>query len=89
MSEQPVVHRSPVDQEGAFVNAYLVETAAAVVAVDSLPTVSDSTGCAKRWNGSVSPCTRCCSRTRIPTTTQASHNSSPLTMYQARTAIPG
>jgi glyoxylase-like metal-dependent hydrolase (beta-lactamase superfamily II) len=38
----PTVHRFPVQQEGAFVNAYLVETAAGVVAVDSLLTVSDS-----------------------------------------------
>jgi glyoxylase-like metal-dependent hydrolase (beta-lactamase superfamily II) len=36
------VHRFPVEREGAFVNAYLVETAAGVVAVDSLLTVSDS-----------------------------------------------
>jgi glyoxylase-like metal-dependent hydrolase (beta-lactamase superfamily II) len=42
MTEQPVVHRFPVEQQGAFVNAYLVETAAGVVAVDSLLTVSDS-----------------------------------------------
>jgi glyoxylase-like metal-dependent hydrolase (beta-lactamase superfamily II) len=42
MTEQPVVHRSPVEQAGAFVNAYLVETARGVVAVDSLLTVSDS-----------------------------------------------
>jgi glyoxylase-like metal-dependent hydrolase (beta-lactamase superfamily II) len=42
MSEQAVVHRFPVAQEGAFVNAYLVETAAGVVAVDSLLTVSES-----------------------------------------------
>ena len=42
MAERPVVHRFPVDPEGAFVNAYLVETAAGVVAVDSLLTVSDS-----------------------------------------------
>jgi glyoxylase-like metal-dependent hydrolase (beta-lactamase superfamily II) len=42
MAEQPVVHRFPVEQQGAFVNAYLVETAAGVVAVDSLLTVSDS-----------------------------------------------
>ena len=39
----PTVHRFPTEQEGAFVNAYLVETAAGVVAVDSLLTVSDST----------------------------------------------
>jgi glyoxylase-like metal-dependent hydrolase (beta-lactamase superfamily II) len=36
------VHRFPIEHETAFVNAYLVETAAGVVAVDSLPTVSDS-----------------------------------------------
>jgi glyoxylase-like metal-dependent hydrolase (beta-lactamase superfamily II) len=36
------VHRFPVGQERAFVNAYLVETAAGVVAVDSLLTVSES-----------------------------------------------
>jgi glyoxylase-like metal-dependent hydrolase (beta-lactamase superfamily II) len=41
MTEQPVVHRFPVEP-GAFVNAYLVETARGVVAVDSLLTVSDS-----------------------------------------------
>jgi glyoxylase-like metal-dependent hydrolase (beta-lactamase superfamily II) len=39
----PTVHRFPAEQQGAFVNAYLVETAAGVVAVDSLLTVSDST----------------------------------------------
>jgi glyoxylase-like metal-dependent hydrolase (beta-lactamase superfamily II) len=42
MTEQPVVHSFPVAQEGAFVNAYLVETAAGVVAVDALLTVSES-----------------------------------------------
>jgi glyoxylase-like metal-dependent hydrolase (beta-lactamase superfamily II) len=42
MPHDPVVHRFPVEQEGAFVNAYLVETAAGVVAVDALLTVSDS-----------------------------------------------
>jgi glyoxylase-like metal-dependent hydrolase (beta-lactamase superfamily II) len=36
------LHRFPVEQEGAFVNAYLVETSAGVVAIDSLLTVSDS-----------------------------------------------
>ena len=36
------VHRFPIEHESAFVNAYLVETAAGVVAVDSLLTVSDS-----------------------------------------------
>jgi glyoxylase-like metal-dependent hydrolase (beta-lactamase superfamily II) len=42
MAEQPVVWRFPVEQEGAFVNAYLVETEAGVVAIDSLLTVSES-----------------------------------------------
>jgi glyoxylase-like metal-dependent hydrolase (beta-lactamase superfamily II) len=42
MTEQLVVHRFPGEREGAFVNAYLVETAAGVVAVDSLLTVSES-----------------------------------------------
>ncbi len=42
MTHEPVVHRFPVQQEGAFVNAYLVETAAGVVAVDSQLTVSES-----------------------------------------------
>ena len=42
MADQPVVHRFPVEQKGAFVNAYLVETAVGVVAVDSLLTVSES-----------------------------------------------
>jgi len=36
------VHRFPVEQEGAFVNAYLVESEAGVVAVDSLLTMSAS-----------------------------------------------
>jgi glyoxylase-like metal-dependent hydrolase (beta-lactamase superfamily II) len=42
MADQPVVHRFPFEQEGAFVNAYLVESASEVIAVDSLLTVSDS-----------------------------------------------
>jgi glyoxylase-like metal-dependent hydrolase (beta-lactamase superfamily II) len=42
MAERHVVHRFPVDPERAFVNAYLVETGAGMVAVDSLLTVSDS-----------------------------------------------
>jgi glyoxylase-like metal-dependent hydrolase (beta-lactamase superfamily II) len=37
---EPIVHRFPVEQEGAFVNAYLVETASGVVAVDGLLQVS-------------------------------------------------
>src|ERR687887_571296 len=36
MSAVPTIHRFPVEQEGAFVNAYLVETASGVVAVDGL-----------------------------------------------------
>jgi glyoxylase-like metal-dependent hydrolase (beta-lactamase superfamily II) len=42
MPNPPTVHRFPVDHEGAFVNAYLVETESGVVAVDSLLTVSES-----------------------------------------------
>jgi glyoxylase-like metal-dependent hydrolase (beta-lactamase superfamily II) len=36
------IHRYPAQPEGAFVNAYLVETDQSVVAVDSLLTVSES-----------------------------------------------
>jgi glyoxylase-like metal-dependent hydrolase (beta-lactamase superfamily II) len=36
----PTIHRFPVEHEGAFVNAYLVETASGVVAVDGLLHVS-------------------------------------------------
>jgi hypothetical protein len=36
MSDRPTVHRSPVKHEGAFVNAYLVETASGAIAVDAL-----------------------------------------------------
>src|SRR5262245_38761759 len=42
MSNPPTVHRFPVKHEGAFVNAYLVETAFEVVAVDALLTVTES-----------------------------------------------
>jgi glyoxylase-like metal-dependent hydrolase (beta-lactamase superfamily II) len=42
MSDPPTVHRFPARHEGAFVNAYLVETASGVVAVDALLTVSES-----------------------------------------------
>jgi glyoxylase-like metal-dependent hydrolase (beta-lactamase superfamily II) len=42
MSNKPTIHRFPVQQEGAFVNAYLVETESGLVAVDSLLTVSES-----------------------------------------------
>jgi glyoxylase-like metal-dependent hydrolase (beta-lactamase superfamily II) len=42
VTEEPTIHRFPATQEGAFVNAYLVETDNGVVAVDSLLTVSES-----------------------------------------------
>jgi glyoxylase-like metal-dependent hydrolase (beta-lactamase superfamily II) len=42
MPNEPVVHRFPAEQAGAFVNAYLVETASGVVAVDALLTFSES-----------------------------------------------
>src|SRR5262245_7079924 len=42
MASDPTIHRYPVAHEGAFVNAYLVETDSGVVAIDSLLTVSDS-----------------------------------------------
>jgi glyoxylase-like metal-dependent hydrolase (beta-lactamase superfamily II) len=40
VSGEPVIHRFPVQHDGAFVNAYLVETESSVVAVDGLLTVS-------------------------------------------------
>jgi glyoxylase-like metal-dependent hydrolase (beta-lactamase superfamily II) len=42
MSREPTVHRFPTEHEGAFVNAYAVETEAGVVAIDGLLTVSES-----------------------------------------------
>jgi glyoxylase-like metal-dependent hydrolase (beta-lactamase superfamily II) len=42
MTMHPKVHRFPHKHEGAFVNAYLVETESGVVAIDSLLTVSES-----------------------------------------------
>jgi glyoxylase-like metal-dependent hydrolase (beta-lactamase superfamily II) len=42
MGSDPTIHRYPEQGEGAFVNAFLVETAAGVVAIDSLLTVSES-----------------------------------------------
>jgi glyoxylase-like metal-dependent hydrolase (beta-lactamase superfamily II) len=42
MASEPTIHRYPQEHEGAFVNAYLVETDSSVVAIDSLLTVSDS-----------------------------------------------
>jgi glyoxylase-like metal-dependent hydrolase (beta-lactamase superfamily II) len=40
MSGTPTIHRFPTEHEGAFVNAYLVETDAGVVAVDGQLTIS-------------------------------------------------
>ena len=40
MSAGPKIHRFPVEHEGAFVNAYVVETASGVIAVDGLLQVS-------------------------------------------------
>jgi glyoxylase-like metal-dependent hydrolase (beta-lactamase superfamily II) len=40
VSPEPKIHRFPAKAEGAFVNAYLVETESGVVAVDGLLTVS-------------------------------------------------
>jgi glyoxylase-like metal-dependent hydrolase (beta-lactamase superfamily II) len=40
MSAVPTIHRFPVEHEGAFVNAYLVETTSGVVAVDGLLQIS-------------------------------------------------
>jgi glyoxylase-like metal-dependent hydrolase (beta-lactamase superfamily II) len=42
MGSDPIIHRYPEQCEGAFVNAFLVETDAGVVAIDSLLTVSES-----------------------------------------------
>ena len=42
MAGEATIHRYPRQQEGAFVNAYLVETDSGVVAIDSLLSVSDS-----------------------------------------------
>jgi glyoxylase-like metal-dependent hydrolase (beta-lactamase superfamily II) len=42
MTDELTIHRYPRQHEGAFVNAYLVETDSSVVAVDSLLSVSDS-----------------------------------------------
>jgi glyoxylase-like metal-dependent hydrolase (beta-lactamase superfamily II) len=42
VSRDPTIHRFPANHEGAFVNAYLVETESGVIAVDGLLTVSDA-----------------------------------------------
>jgi glyoxylase-like metal-dependent hydrolase (beta-lactamase superfamily II) len=43
VSTEPIVHRFPAAYEGAFVNAYLVETESGVIAVDGLLQVSTAT----------------------------------------------
>ena len=42
MADRPTIHRFPAEHQGAFVNAYLVETDNGVIAVDSLLTVTES-----------------------------------------------
>jgi glyoxylase-like metal-dependent hydrolase (beta-lactamase superfamily II) len=42
MAGEPTIYRYPRNPEGAFVNAYLVETDSSVVAIDSLLTVSEA-----------------------------------------------
>ena len=42
MADQPTVHRFPTRHEGAFSNAYAVETESGIVAVDGLLTRSES-----------------------------------------------
>jgi glyoxylase-like metal-dependent hydrolase (beta-lactamase superfamily II) len=42
MTRDLQIHRYPLNQEGAFVNAFAVETETSLVAIDSLLTVSDS-----------------------------------------------
>jgi glyoxylase-like metal-dependent hydrolase (beta-lactamase superfamily II) len=42
MPDKPTIHRYPRQHEGAFVNAYLVETDSSVVAIDGLLSVSES-----------------------------------------------
>jgi glyoxylase-like metal-dependent hydrolase (beta-lactamase superfamily II) len=42
MSTEPIIRRFPLAHDGAFVNAYLVETSSSVVAIDALLTVSES-----------------------------------------------
>jgi glyoxylase-like metal-dependent hydrolase (beta-lactamase superfamily II) len=40
--DEPTIHRFPAKHDGAFVNAYLVETGSGVVGVDGLLTVSEA-----------------------------------------------
>jgi len=42
MTTEPIIRRFPLAHDGAFVNAYLVETSSSVVAIDALLTVSES-----------------------------------------------
>src|SRR5262245_39648393 len=42
MAGEPIIHRYPKPEQGAFVNAYLVETESSVVAIDSLLAVSET-----------------------------------------------
>ena len=42
MTSEPTIYRYPLEHEGAFVNAYLVETESSVVAIDSLLTVTEA-----------------------------------------------
>jgi len=42
MTDEPIIRRFPHAHDGAFVNAYLVETSSSVVAIDALLTVSES-----------------------------------------------
>jgi glyoxylase-like metal-dependent hydrolase (beta-lactamase superfamily II) len=51
MADQPTVHRFPTTHEGAFVNAYAVETESGVVAVDGLLTISDSSAMREALEG--------------------------------------
>ena len=51
MSPHPTIHRFPAKAEGAFVNAWLVETASGVVAVDGLLQVSAARRCAPGSSG--------------------------------------
>jgi glyoxylase-like metal-dependent hydrolase (beta-lactamase superfamily II) len=48
MPDTPLIHRVTSSPEGALVNAYLIETADGVVAIDSLLTVTDSRNLRRR-----------------------------------------
>ena len=55
-----MIHRFPAHHEGAFVNAYLVETDRSVVAIDALLTVSESRAMRAATERLGSRCARCC-----------------------------